>query len=94
MLPLARVSYKAGDYQSKFFVIETHRVPEFCPPDSLQAQYKDDIAILYVAHVYHDMLTDTYTSSTIYLNDYLALLGAPPHNSVQYYEEAIRAALR
>jgi HD-like signal output (HDOD) protein len=76
-----------------FRVIEQHRVPEFCPPDSLQDQYKDDIAMLYVAHVYHDMLTDTYTSSTIYLHDYLALLGAPPHNGVQYYEEAIRAAL-
>jgi HD-like signal output (HDOD) protein len=76
-----------------FHVVEHHRVPEFCPPDRLPAQYKDDIAILYVAHVYHDILTDTYASSTIYLNDYLVLLGAPPRHSGQYYEEALRAAL-
>jgi HD-like signal output (HDOD) protein len=76
-----------------YHVIEQHRIPEFCPPERLPAQYKDDIAILYVAHVYHDILTDSTTSSTIYLKDYLAWLGAPPDNSVQYYEEAIRAAL-
>jgi HD-like signal output (HDOD) protein len=76
-----------------YHVIEQHRVPEFCPPESLHSPYRDDIAMLYVAHVYHDILTDRCTSSTIYLNEYLSLLGAPPDNSVQYYEEAIRTAL-
>ena len=76
-----------------YHVIEQHRVPEFCPPESLQTPYRDDIAILYVAHVYQDILTDRSTSSTIYLNDYLTLLGAPPDHSVQYYEEVIRSAL-
>ncbi len=76
-----------------FQVVENHRVAEFCPPKHLQVQYKEDIAILYVAHVYHDLLLRTPPVSTIYLHDYLAMLGAPAHNSVQYYEDALRSAL-
>jgi HD-like signal output (HDOD) protein len=75
-----------------FQSIENHRLPEFCPPGSLQQQYKDEIVILYLAHVYCDMLTDTYLSSTIYLNDYLSLLGIA-HNGLQLYEAAILPAL-
>jgi HD-like signal output (HDOD) protein len=76
-----------------FQVVENHRVPEFCSPEHLQVPYKEDIAILYVAHVYHDLLLRTPPASTIYLHEYLALLGAPSHNSVQYYEDALRSAL-
>jgi hypothetical protein len=76
-----------------FQVVENHRMPEFCPPEHLQVPYKEDIAILYVAHVYHDLLLRTPPASTIYLHEYLSLLGAPSHNSVQYYEDALRAAL-
>ena len=76
-----------------FHVVENHRVPEFCPPTHLQVPYKEDIAILYVAHVYHDLLLRTPPTSTIYLHEYLSMLGAPSHNSVQYYEDALRSAL-
>jgi HD-like signal output (HDOD) protein len=76
-----------------FQVVENHRMPEFCPPEHLQGPYKEDIAILYVAHVYHDLLLRAPPVSTIYLHEYLSLLGAPSHNSVQYYEDALRSAL-
>jgi HD-like signal output (HDOD) protein len=76
-----------------FQVVENHRVAEFCPPKHLQVQYKEDIAILYAAHVYHDLLLGIPPASTIYLHDYLTMLGAPSHNSVQYYEDALRSAL-
>ena len=75
-----------------FQVIENHRLPEFCPPGSLQHEYKDEIAILYLAHVYSDMLMDKLLSSTIYLNDYLSMLGIP-QNGLQFYEAAILPAL-
>ena len=75
-----------------FQVIENHRLPEFCPPGSLQHEYKDDIAILYLAHVYADMLMDKSLSSTIYLNEYLSMLGIP-HNGLQFYEAAMLPAL-
>jgi HD-like signal output (HDOD) protein len=76
-----------------FQAVENHRAPEFCPPTHLQVPYKEDVAILYVAHVYHDMLLRTPPASTIYLHEYLSMLGAPSHNSVQYYEDALRSAL-
>jgi HD-like signal output (HDOD) protein len=75
-----------------FQVIENHRLPEFCPPGSLQQEYKDEIALLYLAHVYSDMLMDKLLSSTIYLNDYLSMLGMP-QNGLQFYEAAILPAL-
>jgi HD-like signal output (HDOD) protein len=75
-----------------FQVIENQHLPEFCPPDSLQHAYKDDIAILYLAHVYADMLMEKSLSSTIYFNEYLSLLGIP-QNGVQFYEAAMLPAL-
>jgi hypothetical protein len=76
-----------------FQVVENHRIPEFCPPEHLQVPYKEDVAILYVAHVYHDLLLGTPPASTLYFHEYLSMLGAPSRNSVQYYEDALRSAL-
>jgi HD-like signal output (HDOD) protein len=76
-----------------FQVIENHRVPEFCPPENLRSQYSDEIAILYIAHAYYDILTETCNSSIIYLDDYISMLGIHGKSGQQFYEESVVPAL-
>jgi HD-like signal output (HDOD) protein len=76
-----------------FQVIEHQHVPEFCAPEKLEQPYRDDIAILYLAHVYYDLLVKNTTFSTIYLPEYISMLGLPYKDALRFYQEAILPTL-
>jgi HD-like signal output (HDOD) protein len=76
-----------------FQVIENQHVPEFCPPENLDHPHRNDIAILYLAHVYYDLLAGKNTVSTIYLPEYLSMLNLPHTDPLRLYQETLFPAL-
>jgi hypothetical protein len=80
--------------ESIFFVVENQNLPQFCPPEQLDAQYRDDIVMLYLAHVYYDMLMEQHQYATTYINQYIEILHSPYKNYVQMYQEGLIPALR
>jgi hypothetical protein len=68
--------------------VRSQHLTEFYSPDILDLEYKADIAILSLSHVYHDMLTNQSASSTIYLKEYLFLLNLS-QNPEQFYQNTI-----
>jgi hypothetical protein len=70
-------------------IIKNQHLPEFYAPDNLDSEYKADIAILYLSHVYYGMLTNQSISATIYLNEYLSLLNVPQKDPGHFYQEIV-----
>jgi HD-like signal output (HDOD) protein len=80
--------------ESIFFVVENQNLPQFCPPEKLDEQYRDDIIILYLAHVYYDMLMEQQQYATTYIDQYIETLHSPYKNYGQMYQEGLIPALR
>ena len=80
--------------ESIFFVVENQNLPQFCPPEKLDERYRDDIIILYLAHVYYDMLMEQHQYATTYINQYIEILHFPYKNYDQMYQEGLIPALR
>jgi hypothetical protein len=76
-----------------FQVIENQHVPEFCPPENLDHPYRNEIAILYLAHVYYDLLVGKTTVSTMYLPEYLSMLNLPHADPLRLYQDTLFPAL-
>jgi HD-like signal output (HDOD) protein len=72
-----------------FQVIENQHVPEFCPPEKLDHPYRDEIAILYLAHVYYDLLVGKNAISTLYAPEYMSMLHLPHTDLLRFYQETI-----
>ncbi|RMF87739.1 MAG: HDOD domain-containing protein [Nitrospinota bacterium] len=77
-----------------YLVIARHYEPEFTPPDRLDSEYRSAIAILYIAHVCHDILLQQDPPSEIFFSEYMTLLGLPPHKSRYFCEETIAPILQ
>lgn len=74
-------------------IIEEQYTPEFAHPAHLPPEYKYELAVLYLAHVCYDILQGEKTSSTIFLDDYLALLDFAPFNVQEFYQLKLLPAL-
>ena len=74
-------------------IIEHQYDPEFSHPEIINEEYRYEIAILYVAHVFYDMLTGESTMSTIFIDDYMATLGMQQIDCKEFYQQRIVPAL-
>jgi hypothetical protein len=79
--------------ENVYVVVEQQHQPEFSPPHALDPAYKNDVAILYVAHAFYDMLLGTESVATIYLDDYIALFDFPAKAPQDIYRNIVVPAL-
>ena len=74
-------------------IIEYQYDPEFSHPDNIVQEYKDEVSILYFAHVCYDLLIGEYTISTIFIDDYMDILGIKQKDYREFYQQKIFPAL-
>jgi len=72
-------------------VIERQNYPEFSPPQKIDADYLEDLGVLYISKICceHIMGNGQTASSTAFFNDYLSVLKFPRQSSVDFCKEKI-----
>ncbi|GIX46368.1 MAG: hypothetical protein KatS3mg131_0579 [Candidatus Tectimicrobiota bacterium] len=73
-------------------VIEEQHTPAFAPPVSLSHAFKEDAAILYLAHLCHDRLLQQAETPDTFLDEYLAVLNLPDFEA--FWHTALLPSLR
>lgn len=74
-------------------IIASQYYPEFSSPEEIDQDYRDEIAILYMAHVCYDLLVGEETTSTIFVNDYMAVLGIQDSDYRAFYQQKVLPTL-
>ncbi len=74
-------------------IIEEQYTPGFAHPAYIHSEYKDELAILYLAHVCYDVVLGEKTTSTIFVDEYLALLDLAPYSCEAFCQLKLVPAL-
>src|SRR5712691_10236072 len=74
-------------------IIEYQYDPEFSHSENINQEFKDEIAILYLSHVCHDMLMEECAIANIFIDDYMAILGIQQNDCRIFYQKTIIPAL-
>jgi len=74
-------------------IIENQYDPEFTSSDDIVQEYKYETSILYIAHICYDFLVGEETMSTIFIDDYMSVLGIKQKAPQEYYQQKILPAL-
>ncbi len=79
-----------------FRVIEHQRDPEFSPPDGVDPDYRNEVAVLYLARVYENVLSGRprQTVQVGYADQYLPALGITGTGYLDLYRERVLPAVR
>jgi HD-like signal output (HDOD) protein len=76
------------------FMVENQETPEFNAPDLVPAEYRKEVGLLHLAHVLESLIMGTSKpESTIYLTDYMALLGLGNTTAEELLKERIIPSL-
>jgi HD-like signal output (HDOD) protein len=70
-------------------IIEYQYDPEFSHPDNIADEYKYETSILYMAHICYDLLMGEETMSTIFIDDYMAVLGMKQKDYREFYQQKV-----
>jgi HD-like signal output (HDOD) protein len=79
--------------ENVYKVVRNQCLPEYVAPQDLQVEYQEDIIILYLSHVCHDMLIGKNITSTIYIREYLSLIDESRNDPVRFYQDKIMPRL-
>lgn len=75
-------------------MVEAQRVPEFTPPDLVPADYRREIAVLYLSHILESLIAGSNLSDlSIYAKDYMAVLGMANTTPEQLLKDRIIPSL-
>jgi hypothetical protein len=76
-------------------VIEKQALPEFTPPDMIQADLQREVGILHIAHVLESLLTGEamIPERAIYARDYVGVLGLPQADPEALFKDRILPGL-
>jgi HD-like signal output (HDOD) protein len=72
-------------------IVDNQQLPEFTPPDRMNAEYRREAGALHIAHVMESMIRGIplLPESTIYTKDYMTLLGIPTQSPEELLKDRV-----
>jgi HD-like signal output (HDOD) protein len=76
-------------------VVELQKSPEFAPPEMIEADFREDLAVLHLAHLFEHLLSGEAldATSTIHTAEYARLLGIRNNTPEEFFKTRIVPAL-
>jgi hypothetical protein len=74
-------------------IIECQYAPEFTNPEDIDQEFRYEISILYLSHRCYDTMLGVNNTETIFVDDFMELLGIEQKDYQTFYQDVILPAL-
>jgi hypothetical protein len=74
-------------------IIEYQYTPEFTNPEDVDQEFRYEISILYLSHRCYDTMLGENNTETIFVDDFMELLGIEQKDCQTFYQNVILPAL-